>query len=183
MIVSLFCIFLWITSVQFALAWFMSSQSILQVMWHVCVVKYFSTQLLFPDVFSVTVHLCCFCSAVPLLQSGLISTPANTWYMHILLVHLHMNLNSASVSWTVRVLICSPHERQKNWSQVSALTATATDSDLSSNLPQFNECLFSAHQNIDGIIMQEIRLEAAPRVLIQWCQAWPSSGHLHGSQL
>lgn len=91
----------------------MSSQSILQVMWHVCVVKYFSTQLLFPDVFSVTVHLCCFCSAVPLLQSGLISTPANTWYMHILLVHLHMNLNSASVSWTVRVLICSPHERQK----------------------------------------------------------------------
>lgn len=44
--------------------------------------------------FSVTVHLCCFCSAVPLLQSGLISTPANTWYMLILLVHLHMNLNS-----------------------------------------------------------------------------------------
>lgn len=51
-------------------------------------------QLLSPDVFSVTVHLCCFCSAVPLLQSGLISTPANTWYMLILLVHLHMNLNS-----------------------------------------------------------------------------------------
>lgn len=52
------------------------------------------SQLLCPDVFSVTVHLCCFCSAVPLLQSGLISTPANIWYMLILLVHLHMNLNS-----------------------------------------------------------------------------------------